>query len=159
MECGRRRSIALLLFVVLLRASNPARAVCPGDCNVDFTVAVEELVMGVEAAASGLPPASCLAFDKNGDGRITIDELVRAVGAALDGCRQISACMFGCDIVPGVIGPFAAFPSRRACCGYSVLNATPYAVVWCDALDLDTGRCAEGACGSPCAGVEWDLTP
>jgi hypothetical protein len=155
MKWGSRRSIALSLFVVLLRASSPALAVCPGDCNVDFTVTVEELVVGVQAATSGILSTSCLAFDKNGEGRVTIDELVRAVGAAQDGCRQISACLLGgCDVVPGFVGISAAFPSRRACCQYASLSLVSAAILWCDVLYLDTGRCAEGLCGSPCASVE-----
>jgi hypothetical protein len=58
---------------------------CPGDCNGDGTVGIDELVLGVEAATDG-NVAACPAFDANNDGVATVDELVSAVNAALLGC-------------------------------------------------------------------------
>ena len=58
---------------------------CPGDCNGDGSVAIDELVLGVEAATDGNVTA-CPAFDANNDGVVTVDELVTAVNAALLGC-------------------------------------------------------------------------
>lgn len=76
------RALALLLLLV----AAPAAGLCPGDCNGDGQVRVEELVSGVGLALDGGAVESCAALDGNGDGAIGIDELVRAVTALLGGC-------------------------------------------------------------------------
>lgn len=58
---------------------------CPGDCNGDGEVTVDEVVTGVSEALGSLGP-SCPAMDVDGNGEITIDELVLAINAALRGC-------------------------------------------------------------------------
>jgi len=63
-----------------------AAPTCPGDCNADGSVTVDELIKGVNIALGTLPLSACMSFDVNGDGDITIDELVRAVNNALNGC-------------------------------------------------------------------------
>lgn len=75
---------ALLVVAVAARAG----AACPGDCNGDGRVAVDELVRGVAIALGAAPLASCIAIDRNRDGTVMIDELVGAVRAALDGCAR-----------------------------------------------------------------------
>lgn len=60
--------------------------VCPGDCDGNGTVTIDELVTGI-AIASGLQPlTACAAADVDGDGNVTIDELALAVRTALLGC-------------------------------------------------------------------------
>jgi len=59
---------------------------CPGDCNGDATVTVDELVRGVNIALGAQPLANCPVFDRNGSGSVEINELVQAVNAALNGC-------------------------------------------------------------------------
>jgi len=61
-------------------------APCPGDCNGNGVVAVNELVIGVNIALGNAQVSVCPAFDRNGDQMVTISELVSAVNAALDGC-------------------------------------------------------------------------
>lgn len=61
-----------------------APAACPGDCDGDGTVAVNELITGVNLALGNV--ASCDAMDGDEDERISIAELIRAVGALLEGC-------------------------------------------------------------------------
>jgi hypothetical protein len=56
---------------------------CPGDCNADAVVSVDELVRGVRGAL-GAP--FCVAFDLDRDGHVAVNELVAAVAAALAGC-------------------------------------------------------------------------
>jgi parallel beta-helix repeat protein len=60
--------------------------VCIGDCGLDGTVTVDELIKGVAIALGNLPIDYCLAMDANADGAVTVDELVTAVGNALNGC-------------------------------------------------------------------------
>ena len=59
---------------------------CPGDCNGDGQVTIDELIKGVNIALGQQPLAACPAFDRGGDGQVTIDDLIAAVNAALTGC-------------------------------------------------------------------------
>ena len=65
--------------------ATPAPA-CSGDCNGDGTVAINELIGGVNIALGSAAVASCPAIDANGDGAVAINELVAAVSRALGGC-------------------------------------------------------------------------
>ena len=66
-------------------ATNAAPA-CAGDCSGDGSVAINELIAGVNIALGNSPVSSCPAFDRNGDGTVAINELIAAVNAALNGC-------------------------------------------------------------------------
>jgi hypothetical protein len=59
---------------------------CPGDCNGDGTVGIDEIVTGVNIALGTAPSSQCPGLDANGDGVVTVDELLQAVSHALDGC-------------------------------------------------------------------------
>jgi hypothetical protein len=59
---------------------------CPGDCNGDRVVSVNELVLGVDIALDLAPLADCPALDANDDGEAGIEDVVGAVGSAVDGC-------------------------------------------------------------------------
>lgn len=59
---------------------------CPGDCNGDVQVTIDELVSGLRVAQEIRPVDTCEAADVNGDGAVTVDELVAALNRALDGC-------------------------------------------------------------------------
>ncbi len=59
---------------------------CPGDCDGNDVVSVDELIAGVRVSLASTPGRSCAAADGDGDGTVTVSELVRAVSAALDGC-------------------------------------------------------------------------
>jgi hypothetical protein len=59
---------------------------CAGDCNGDGSVAVNELITGVNIALGNTTAASCPSFDRNGDGEVSINELIQAVNVALAGC-------------------------------------------------------------------------
>jgi hypothetical protein len=59
---------------------------CPGDCNGNFVVSVDELVLGVDIALGLAPLTDCPRLDANDDGEAGIDDVVAAVGSAIDGC-------------------------------------------------------------------------
>lgn len=84
---------ALMLTLTAALGTNPARAAyggapvrCGGDCDRDRTVAVNELVTGVNIVLGASTVEQCPAFDCNEDGNVTVTCLVRAVNSALDGC-------------------------------------------------------------------------
>jgi hypothetical protein len=61
-------------------------ATCPGDCNGDGQVTINELITGVNIALGSTPVSNCPSFDVNHDGSVVINELISAVNAALNGC-------------------------------------------------------------------------
>ncbi|MGH7786408.1 MAG: hypothetical protein ACRERC_06045, partial [Candidatus Binatia bacterium] len=72
-----------LLPTALPSAATPR---CPGDCDGDRSVGINELVQGVSIASGTTPPARCAALDANADGRVSVTELIAAVARALGGC-------------------------------------------------------------------------
>ena len=64
----------------------PTFAFCPGDCDDDGTVTVDDLVKAVNVVLELQSLPVCELGDTNGDGFIMINELVQAVAALLDGC-------------------------------------------------------------------------
>lgn len=65
---------------------NRSGSLCPGDCNVDDRVTIDELVRGVAIALGEQDRRDCLALDRDGDAVISIAEIIAAVAAALNGC-------------------------------------------------------------------------
>src|SRR5258708_6210111 len=63
---------------------------CPGDCNGDNAVTMNELVIGVGQSLGSITLSACPAFDHTPDAEVTIDELLAAVQAALYGCPPAS---------------------------------------------------------------------
>jgi len=61
-------------------------ATCPGDCNGDAEVTIDEVIAGVRIAAGLEPVGTCTAFDLDANGSVTVDELVAAVQRVLAGC-------------------------------------------------------------------------
>jgi len=61
-------------------------AACSGDCNIDGTVTVDELITGVNIALSARPVGVCPSFDTDDDGLVTVEELIAGVNSALNGC-------------------------------------------------------------------------
>jgi hypothetical protein len=68
----------------------PGPAGCPGDCNGDRMVVVNELILGVNIALGNTGVASCPVFDRDGNGQVAVSELIAAVNAALTGCPTAS---------------------------------------------------------------------
>ncbi len=60
---------------------------CAGDCDGNGTVAIHELVMGVQIALGTADMGQCEALDVDSDGTCRIDELILAVDSALDACE------------------------------------------------------------------------
>ena len=59
---------------------------CPGDCDGNGVVQVDEMVRGVRIALGDAALSECSAMDANADSHVTVDELVQAVASLLDGC-------------------------------------------------------------------------
>jgi cysteine-rich repeat protein len=81
---------AVVLAALLSLVPAPAAAQCPGDCDGDNRVAINELIVGVNIALGSQPISTCPAFDINGDGSVSIAELILAVNSALNGCSAMS---------------------------------------------------------------------
>src|SRR5262249_4578515 len=72
-----------------ITATTFAAPSCPGDCNSNGSVTIDELIKGVNIALENAPVAACAAFDTNHNRAVTVDELVRAVSSALSGCTNL----------------------------------------------------------------------
>lgn len=59
---------------------------CPGDCDGDGRVSIEELVVAVRIALGTADLELCPSIDADGDGDVSIAELVQAVRAAIGVC-------------------------------------------------------------------------
>jgi len=68
----------------------PGGGTCVGDCSGDGSVAINELILGVNIALGNNPLSTCPAFDANDSGMVEINELISAVNAALNGCPPAS---------------------------------------------------------------------
>lgn len=66
---------------------------CVGDCNDDFAISIDEILLGARIALGELPPSSCALADWNRDDRVSIEELVEAVRNAIEGCP-----VFSCEL-------------------------------------------------------------
>jgi DNA-binding beta-propeller fold protein YncE len=60
---------------------------CAGDCNGDDTVAINELILGVNIALGTAALDACATL-AGGDGRVDIADLIGAVNRALSGCTD-----------------------------------------------------------------------
>jgi len=67
-------------------ATVTAPPACAGDCDGSGSVAVNELILGVNIALGNNVISACPPFDRNGDGMVSIAELIAAVNAALSHC-------------------------------------------------------------------------
>src|ERR1700730_13427360 len=78
--------LAMSLLTASMAHAQPTPS-CPGDCNLDGSVTIDELLRGVNFLLDGQAPAGCDELDDNRDGRVAINELIIAVLKALIGCR------------------------------------------------------------------------
>ena len=83
---GHILGFALLPLILAAPPASAGISSCPGDCNGDQIVTVDELVRGVNIALDQQTIDSCPAFDRNSDGQVTIEELLAAVSAAIGTC-------------------------------------------------------------------------
>lgn len=72
-------------IATLTPTSTPALR-CPGDCDGNGEVTVNELIVLVNIALGNAPLSSCEAGNTDGSNDITIDEIIASVSAALSGC-------------------------------------------------------------------------
>jgi DNA-binding beta-propeller fold protein YncE len=73
--------------------SSPTRTLppedpCPGDCDDDDQVTVDEVVTAVRIARDAALMDACPPCDVNRDRHVTVDELIAAVRSALTGCAR-----------------------------------------------------------------------
>jgi hypothetical protein len=82
----------VLGVLLMLAAPAVARAqTCPGDCNGDGIVSVDEMIIAANVALGMLSVRACPSVDRNGDGVVGVDEAVIAVDSGVSGCGQSHA--------------------------------------------------------------------
>ena len=76
---------------ILVPTPTPApstRTFCPGDCNGDGDVLVNELTVAVRIMAGEVALSECPAADADGDGEVFVTDITRAVISLGSGCPQ-----------------------------------------------------------------------
>jgi hypothetical protein len=114
------------------------RLPCPGDCNDDGIITINEMVRSVAIVMNRVPTETCDAFGADHAG---VDTLVRSVRYSLRGCPPSGWCVID-DATP---------MTQDLCCNESIVSAQPLPVHWCAALDSASGTCAVPSV-PPCAG-------
>lgn len=66
--------------------SSGGPASCTGDCDGNGTVAINELILGVNIAIENQAVTVCPPFDANDSGAVEINELIQGVNNAISGC-------------------------------------------------------------------------
>jgi len=75
-------------FLTNPRFSDPfTLEVCPGDCDLDGLVGVDELVTNVDISLGTGSLALCWVTDTDGNGTVDVAEIVESLNAALYGCE------------------------------------------------------------------------
>ncbi len=81
------RSMTDFEFITNKKHSDPfVVSTCPGDCDFDGSLTVDELVTGINIALGSATLAHCLGFDSSGEGQVSVDEIIINIGLALGGC-------------------------------------------------------------------------
>ncbi len=74
------------IVAALVAVAFPAAA-CPGDCDGNDEVTVDEIIPGVRIALGEEAVGRCAPFDQEPvDGEVTVTEIIMAVTCALEGC-------------------------------------------------------------------------
>jgi hypothetical protein len=142
-------TIAVSVAIVQPAVSTGQAFGCPGDCNLDATVTIDELVMVTAMARGEGPSDQCVSADANRDGRVRIDDIVNAVRRSMIGCPLMGWCgAFLCQFAL----PTQPNTTHSFCCYYSSVTAQPGRIFWCSERDPDDGGCASGACNDACDG-------
>ena len=129
-----RQTIGVVVGTLLTCLVAGAAVACPGDCNGDGTITVDELVRGVSVAL-GDTSARCSTLDQNDDDEVTVDELTTAINTALSVCPAPPAVEFATFNIPSAATP-ADTPGSA---GVAITNPKLLAQLGADA-DLNQAR-------------------
>jgi cysteine-rich repeat protein len=142
--------IALALLFGLARS---AEAQCVGDCNGDGTVAINELITGVNIALGSTAISSCPSVDGNRDGTVAINELIAAVNDALNGCTAATPTATATpapteSVTPVPTSPICAMPSTA--CGDGFPDVLSKTETCDDGNTVDDDGCPSNCCVRAC---------
>ena len=96
--------------------------ICPGDCDLSESVAVNELISSVGVSLGTTPFTQCAAADSDRDGLVAINELIAAVNRALQGCSPPTGSI-GQQLDRIVIGTGSAIPGASVTIPISVVGS------------------------------------
>ena len=148
-----RLPIAALLLAAL---AGPAGAQCVGDCNGDGSVAINELITGVNIALGSSPASACPSFDVNGDGSVAINELITGVNNALGSCTAVTPTATT-TVTPTPTTSVTPVPTSEICaqpsnsCGDGVPDVLSKTETCDDGNTIDDDGCPSDCCVTPCS--------
>jgi hypothetical protein len=109
-----KRLILGSTFVLMLFSPVLVTAACPGDCNDNGTVTVDELVVGVNIALDRATVERCASLDANDDGHVMVNEIITAVNALLGGCPEGRLIALSRDGHMASLGIASPWPVRKS---------------------------------------------
>jgi cysteine-rich repeat protein len=141
--------VALLVGVLV----GPAGAQCVGDCNGDGSVAINELITGVNIALGSSPVTACASFDTNSDGTVAINELITGVNNALGTCTAVTPTPTAStspttSVTPVATSAICAQPSTG--CGDGFIDVLSKTETCDDNNTVDDDGCPNDCCVTPC---------
>ncbi len=86
MEIYLTRAVHDTTLAYSLLADMGWEATCPGDCNADGGVTVDELVRAVRMALGEESLVRCAILNTDNQGQVRVREVIRAVNSSLEGC-------------------------------------------------------------------------
>jgi cysteine-rich repeat protein len=133
--------VAALIGVV----SGTTQAQCVGDCDGGGTVAINELIRGVNIALASADLSTCPSFDANDSGAVEINELILAVNNALGTCPPsgtATATPTAAETPPTATPtseetPPTASPTPTATTGTGCSTPTPVSAEGCGNGEID----------------------
>ena len=140
-------------------APTPTAASCPGDCDGNGTVTVDELLTMARVALGDTSAAACTAGDADRDARISVEEIGAAVNGALRGCASapvaLSAAAHFDQLLEPInellLGSVQVSPLADTNALLRALVSPPY-------IRLDAGFEDSGCPDNPDAGPLYDAT-
>lgn len=86
---GNARELAAvaLFYTLLLPSAGFAGVGCPGDCDQNGKVTIDELITAVKISLKTAPLSMCPRADRNNDGKVSIVELQKAIIATTNDCQ------------------------------------------------------------------------
>jgi len=145
-----------LTALVLAALAGPAGAQCVGDCNGDNSVAINELIVGVNIALGSSAVSACPSFDTNGDGSVAINELILAVNNALGSCTAVTPTATATPTATPTTS-VTPVPTSEICaqvstsCGDGVPDVLSKTETCDDGNTIDDDGCPGDCCVTPCS--------
>lgn len=105
--------------------ATPCTDSCPGDCNANGFVAINEVILGVDIALGSAEVEACPQVDRDCDEVAAVNEIIAAIDAALEGCAMTTGASLRDSIgkIAVKVGSAAGQPGNTVEFPVQILNS------------------------------------